>query len=60
MREFPELEGHIGATYARLAGHADEVALAIDEQYLPDTAGAPLPRTQAGRVLAAADKLDTS
>jgi glycyl-tRNA synthetase beta chain len=58
VREFTELEGHIGATYARLAGQPDEVARAIDEQYLPDSAGAPIPKTAAGRVLAAADKLD--
>jgi glycyl-tRNA synthetase beta chain len=58
VREFPELEGHIGATYAKLAGQPDEIAKAIDEQYLPDSAGAPIPATQAGRVLAAADKLD--
>ena len=35
VREFPELEGHIGATYAKLAGQPDEVTRAIDEQYLP-------------------------
>ena len=58
VREFPELEGHIGATYAKLAGQPDAVTRAIDEQYLPDSAGAPIPATQAGRVLAAADKLD--
>jgi glycyl-tRNA synthetase beta chain len=58
VREFPELEGHIGATYARLSGRPDEVARAIDEQYLPDAAGAPIPKTPPGRVLAAADKLD--
>lgn len=58
VREFPELEGHIGSTYAKLAGLPDEVARAIDEQYLPDSAGAPIPKTPAGRVLAAADKLD--
>jgi glycyl-tRNA synthetase beta chain len=58
VREFPDLEGHIGATYAKLAGQPDEVTRAIDEQYLPDSAGAPIPSTQAGRVLAAADKLD--
>jgi len=44
VREFPELEGHIGATYAKLAGRPDEVTLAIDEQYLPDSAGAPIRR----------------
>ena len=58
VREFAELEGHIGATYAKLAGYPDAVAQAIDEQYLPDSSRGPLPATQAGRVLAAADKLD--
>jgi glycyl-tRNA synthetase beta chain len=59
VREFPELEGHIGAEYARLAGQPGPVCSAIDEQYLPDAADAPLPGSEAGRVLAAADKLDT-
>jgi glycyl-tRNA synthetase beta chain len=59
VREFPDLEGHIGAVYARLAGVPDEVCLAIEEHYLPDAADAPLPSTEPGRVLAAADKLDT-
>jgi len=58
VREFPELEGHIGATYASLAGKPEEVTRAIDEQYLPGSAGASIPRTPAGRALAAADKLD--
>ena len=58
VREFPDLEGHIGAEYARLAGYPEAVCAAIDEQYLPDSAGGQLPETEAGRVLAAADKLD--
>jgi glycyl-tRNA synthetase beta chain len=59
VREFPELEGYIGAEYARLAGYPDAVTKAIEEQYLPDAAGGPLPQTEPGKVLAAADKLDT-
>jgi glycyl-tRNA synthetase beta chain len=59
VREFPELEGYIGAEYARLAGYPDAVTAAIEEQYLPDAAGGPLPVTEPGKVLAAADKLDT-
>ncbi|MGH3083245.1 MAG: glycine--tRNA ligase subunit beta [Gaiellaceae bacterium] len=59
VREFPELEGYIGAEYARLAGFPEAVAAAIAEQYLPDSAGGPLPATEPGRVLAAADKIDT-
>jgi glycyl-tRNA synthetase beta chain len=58
VREFPDLEGHIGAEYARLAGYPEAVCSAVDEQYLPDSAGGPLPETEAGRVLAAADKVD--
>ena len=58
VHEFPELEGFMGSVYARLAGVPEAVAAAIGEQYLPDAAGGPLPQTAAGRVLAAADKLD--
>jgi glycyl-tRNA synthetase beta chain len=59
VREFADLEGHIGAEYARLAGYPEAVCAAIDEHYLPDASGGPLPQTEAGKVLAAADKLDT-
>jgi glycyl-tRNA synthetase beta chain len=59
VREFPELEGHVGAEYASLAGYPEAVSAAVDEQYLPDGADAPLPQTEAGRVLSAADKIDT-
>jgi glycyl-tRNA synthetase beta chain len=59
VREFPDLEGQIGAEYARLAGFPEAVCAAIDEQYLPDSAGGPLPETETGRVLAAADKVDS-
>jgi glycyl-tRNA synthetase beta chain len=59
VREFSDLEGVIGAEYARVAGQSGEVCAAIAEQYLPDGADAPLPTTDAGRVLSAADKLDT-
>jgi glycyl-tRNA synthetase beta chain len=59
VREFPDLEGFIGSEYARIAGRAEEVCRAIEEQYLPDGADAPLPETEAGRVLSAADRIDT-
>jgi glycyl-tRNA synthetase beta chain len=58
VREFPELEGSIGGEYARLAGYPEAVCAAIEEQYLPDSAGGTLPQTEAGRLLAAADKID--
>jgi glycyl-tRNA synthetase beta chain len=59
VREFPELEGVIGAEYARLAGQPEAVCHAIAEHYLPDGADALLPETEAGRRLSAADKIDT-
>ena len=59
VREFPDLEGYIGAEYARLAGYPEAVCKAIEEQYLPDASGGPLPSSEAGKVLAAADKIDT-
>jgi glycyl-tRNA synthetase beta chain len=59
VREFPDLEGYIGAEYARLAGYPEAVSSAIEEQYLPEAAGGALPQTETGKVLAAADKLDT-
>jgi glycyl-tRNA synthetase beta chain len=58
VREFPELEGTIGGEYARLAGYPEAVSAAIEEQYLPDTAGGRLPQTEAGRLLGAAEKID--
>ncbi len=58
VREFPDLEGTIGAEYALLAGYPEAVCKAIEEQYLPDAAAGPLPATEAGKVLAAADKID--
>jgi glycyl-tRNA synthetase beta chain len=58
VREFAELEGYIGGEYARLAGLPEPVATAIAQQYLPDGADAPLPASEEGRILAAADKID--
>lgn len=57
--EFPELQGTMGCHYARADGEAEEIARAIDEQYLPRFAGDALPETRTGQLLAVADKLDT-
>ena len=59
VREFANLEGVIGAEYARLAGQPVDVCRAIEDHYLPDGAEAPLPSTEAGRLLSAADRIDT-
>lgn len=57
--EFPDLQGIMGGHYARADGEPEAVAAAIGEQYLPRYAGDALPATDAGRVLALADRLDT-
>jgi glycyl-tRNA synthetase beta chain len=57
--EFPELQGTMGAYYARAGEEADTVATAIGEQYLPRFAGDALPASVDGQILALADKLDT-
>ncbi|HKK16333.1 MAG TPA: glycine--tRNA ligase subunit beta, partial [Gammaproteobacteria bacterium] len=57
--EFPELQGTIGRYLALENGEPGEVATAIEEFYLPRFAGDRLPVTNAGQVLALADKLDT-
>ena len=57
--EFPELQGVMGRHYALQSGETREVADAIDEQYMPRFAGASLPSSKAGQVLAIADKVDT-
>jgi len=57
--EFPELQGTMGAYYARAGDEADAVATAIGEHYLPRFAGDVLPASVDGQILALADKLDT-
>ena len=57
--EFPELQGIMGRYYALESDEHPEVAQALDEQYMPRYAGAGLPQTATGRILALADKLDT-
>ena len=57
--EFTNLQGVMGAHYARAAGESDAVATAIYQHYQPRYAGDALPATPAGQIVAAADKLDT-
>jgi glycyl-tRNA synthetase beta chain len=57
--EFPELQGIMGAYYARHDGLAEEVAQAIEDHYKPRFAGDELPRHPVGIVAALADKLET-
>ncbi|WP_160285383.1 glycine--tRNA ligase subunit beta [Pseudomonas sp. QL9] len=57
--EFPEMQGIAGYYYATAGGEAKDVALALNEQYMPRGAGAELPSTLTGAAVAVADKLDT-
>ncbi|MEP9319398.1 glycine--tRNA ligase subunit beta [Pseudomonas sp. LABIM340] len=57
--EFPEMQGIAGYYYATAGGEAKDVALALNEQYMPRGAGAELPGTLTGAAVAVADKLDT-
>ena len=57
--EFPELQGLMGGYYARAAGESDAVAQAVAEHYWPAQAGAAIPATRSGQIVALADKLDS-
>ncbi|MFT5115780.1 MAG: glycyl-tRNA synthetase beta chain [Parasphingorhabdus sp.] len=57
--EFPELQGTMGRYYAQHDGEPSEVALAIEEHYMPRQAGDQLPTNNQGRLVAIADKVDT-
>ena len=57
--EFTDTQGVMGMHYARHDGEAEEVALALNEQYMPRFAGDELPSTGVSASVAMADKLDT-
>jgi len=57
--EFDKMQGVAGYYYALNDGEIEEVALALQEQYLPKFAGDKLPATETGTILALADRLDT-
>lgn len=57
--EFTSVQGVMGSYYAKACGETDQVAQAIEQHYRPRFAGDEVPQTQAGKVVALADKLDT-
>jgi glycyl-tRNA synthetase beta chain len=59
VSEFSDLEGYAGSIYARAAGENEAVCAAIEEHHRPREAGGELPASEAGAVLALADKADT-
>jgi glycyl-tRNA synthetase beta chain len=56
--EFPELQGVMGGKYLLAEGEPREVALAVLEHYLPRGAGDALPSSDAGAVVALAERLE--
>lgn len=57
--EFTDTQGVMGMHYARHDGEAEEVAIALNEQYMPRFAGDDLPTNGVSSAVAMADKLDT-
>lgn len=57
--EFTDLQGIMGQYYAVNDGEADDVAKALNEQYMPRFAGDDLPTTATGCAVAIADRLDS-
>ena len=56
--EFPELRGLMGGKYLLEEGESRAVALAVVEHYLPRGSGDALPSTDAGAVVALAERLE--
>jgi len=59
VMEFPDVQGVMGMYYAQNDGEEQEVAVALNEQYLPRFAGDKLPTSLVACAVALADKLDT-
>lgn len=57
--EFPELQGIMGAYYARHDGLSKDIAQAIEDHYKPRFAGDELPQNAVGLAVALADKFET-
>ena len=57
--EFTDTQGVMGMHYARHDGEDEEVAVALNEQYMPRFAGDELPKFLVASAVALADKFDT-
>jgi len=57
--EFTDTQGVMGMHYARHDGEDEEVAVALNEQYMPRFAGDELPHSLVACSVALADKFDT-
>jgi glycyl-tRNA synthetase beta chain len=58
VSDFPELQGIMGADYARASGEKSEVCQGILEHYQPRFTGDALPLSDPGRVVSVADKME--
>ncbi len=57
--EFPDLQGIMGRYYAQRDGFAEPICRAIQEHYMPITAGGQLPMEDGGMIVAIADRVDS-
>ncbi|OOF64708.1 glycine--tRNA ligase subunit beta [Rodentibacter sp. Ppn85] len=57
--EFTDTQGVMGMHYARYDGEDEEVAVALNEQYMPRFSGDALPKSLVASAVALADKFDT-
>lgn len=57
--EFTELQGYIGADYAKISGENEKVCKGIKEHYFPLNSDSELAESIEGQVVGIADKLDT-
>lgn len=57
--EFTELQGYIGADYARVSGEVETVCEGIKEHYFPLNAESETAKGKEGQIVGIADKIDT-
>ena len=59
VAEMPELQGKIGAFYAKKQQQNPEIVEAIEQHYLPNSVNSPLPNSPLAINLSLSDKLDS-
>ncbi len=59
VMEFTDTQGVMGMHYARIDGEAEDVALAMNEQYMPRFAGDSLPSNKVSCAVSLAEKITT-
>jgi glycyl-tRNA synthetase beta chain len=59
VQEFSDMQGIAGYHYALNDGEENDIALAMNEHYMPRYAGDQLPSSEVGSLVALADRLDT-